>query len=173
MGIEIERKFLLPKDFVVESPDIIKEITQGYISKQGDTVVRARTCVLTTPTNLYKNYLGYTTIKMKNRIGCEEWEFTIDYSDAVGIILRCASTISKTRYVTTSQGLCYEYDFFHGDLEGLKILEIEFEDESQYNDFKMPDFVLKDVTNDNRFMNSNLSDLSKEAAQQFLKEIYA
>jgi CYTH domain-containing protein len=67
-------------------------------------------------------------------------------------------TISKTRYsIKHDDGLRYEYDIFHGELDGLAYLEIEFTDEQAARDFANPDYVIKDVTSDKRYKNQALA----------------
>jgi len=54
--------------------------------------------------------------------------------------------IEKTRYLYTYQGRVAEYDIFKGGLDGLVIIDFEFETEEEKDAFVMPDFCLVDVT---------------------------
>jgi CYTH domain-containing protein len=52
----------------------------------------------------------------------------------------------KTRYCYTYQDLYAELDVFDGKLQGLVVVDFEFETEEDKNAFSMPDFCLADVT---------------------------
>ena len=67
--------------------------------------------------------------------------------------------ISKTRYINKRQdGLTEEIDIFKGGLSGLAYLEIEFPDEISAENFKEPDWVIKDVTLEKGFSNGELAE---------------
>ena len=53
----------------------------------------------------------------------------------------------------------FELDVFKGKLEGLVCLEIEFDSVEEANSFNVPGWVKKEVTNDIRYTNSELSKL--------------
>ena len=63
--------------------------------------------------------------------------------------------IEKIRYYHTFKGNIFEIDEFLGTNEGLIVAEIELTDKSQ--DFLKPDYLGEEVTNDERYYNSNLS----------------
>lgn len=68
--------------------------------------------------------------------------------------------IEKTRYIIPLEPpLKAELDLFHGRLEGLYFVEVEFPDEIMANQFTPPDWFGEDVSLDKRFGNSNLSKL--------------
>lgn len=48
-------------------------------------------------------------------------------------------------------------DIFHGDLDGLAYLEIEFVSEAESNAYNEPDWVLLDVTADVNYKNGYLA----------------
>jgi CYTH domain-containing protein len=54
--------------------------------------------------------------------------------------------IYKRRYIYNYKGRTAEIDIFKKELEGLAIAEFEFNDYSDMNSFKMPEFCLADVT---------------------------
>ena len=56
--------------------------------------------------------------------------------------------VIKTRYYLPYQGLTAEVDIFGGELEGLVVVEFEFDSIEAKNSFVMPDFCLADVTQD-------------------------
>ncbi len=49
---------------------------------------------------------------------------------------------------------------FHGYLEGLEFVEVEFQSEEQANGFNPPEWFGEDVTFDKRYRNSYLSSIS-------------
>lgn len=54
--------------------------------------------------------------------------------------------IQKTRYYYPFEGRTAEVDVFRGDLEGLVVVEMEFELENEKDEYQMPDFCLVDVS---------------------------
>ena len=89
----------------------------------------------------------------------EEFELPIDRK-AYDALLRKAEgvVICKTRYLfRRADSLLEEIDLFHGALEGLAYLEIEFGSVEQAKAFPSPDWVVRDVTADKRFRNSALA----------------
>lgn len=55
-------------------------------------------------------------------------------------------SVTKTRYFLPYNGLTAEVDVFEGPLEGLVLVEFEFETAEAKAAFTMPDFCLADVT---------------------------
>ena len=65
--------------------------------------------------------------------------------------------ISKKRYMLPLREYTIELDIFEGDLEPLIMAEVEFESEAEAHAFVPPTWFDKDVTQDKRYHNSNLS----------------
>ncbi len=148
MSVEIERKFLIKNDNWKSQVSEAQHITQGYI-KTEDATVRIR---------CYKNdHTAEITVKGK-RVGISrlEFEYAIPYSDAREMQdkLCQARLVEKTRHLIEHQGLLWELDEFHGDNDGLFIAEVELTDADQI--IKLPDWVSKDVSFDNKYRNSRL-----------------
>jgi CYTH domain-containing protein len=57
-----------------------------------------------------------------------------------------ADIIEKKRYYYPYQGRVAEIDIFLGKLKGLVLVDFEFGNKEDLNNFKMPDFCLADVT---------------------------
>lgn len=147
--LEIERKFLvLNIDFKNEA-FAFNEIAQGYLSSNPERTVRVR----------IKGNEGFLTIKGKgNETGMSrfEWEKKIDVAEAKQLLLLCEKgVIHKTRFEIKAGNKTFEVDEFHGENDGLIIAEIELESETET--FEKPSWLGKEVTNDNRFYNSYLS----------------
>lgn len=62
--------------------------------------------------------------------------------------------IEKYRYGIFYKGHLFEVDFFAGDNEGLYLAEVEIDDEEE--NVELPDFIIKEVTNDIKYYNKNL-----------------
>lgn len=56
--------------------------------------------------------------------------------------------LTKTRYYLPYNGRTAEVDIFSGDLQGLVIIDFEFDTPEEKEAFTMPDFCLADVTQD-------------------------
>ena len=151
--LEIERKFLPSNNFDLAEIETIAQkifkITQGYISSNPLRTVRIRT----------KGDKGFLTIKgIGNQSGASrfEWEKEIPVNEALQLLDLCeARKIVKTRYEVPFAGNIFEIDVFDEDNLGLIIIEIELESENQI--FEKPDWLGNEVTQDERYFNSFLS----------------
>lgn len=81
-----------------------------------------------------------------------------------------SNEIRKNRYFYEFDGKTLELDVFLGDLWGLNIAQIVFEDESEFENFKTPPFAVAEVTGNLFFAGENLvglkfSDVQAEFAR--------
>jgi CYTH domain-containing protein len=53
-------------------------------------------------------------------------------------------------------GVVLSVDEFQGDLEGLRMVEAEFDTAERMASFPMPDFAIREVTDDPRFSGGHL-----------------
>ncbi len=146
MGKEIERKFLVAKEFI-KTLGIGEKIVQGYLPSANKTVVRIRTT----------DDKAFLTIKGENRGAVRsEFEYAIPQSDADQIIGELCERpfIEKTRHIVMHSESRWEIDVFEGDNAGLAIAEIELESENQ--NFDVPSWAIVEVTDDPKYYNSNL-----------------
>ena len=147
--IEIERKFLVISDLFKEEAFSRNRIKQGYLSSVPERTVRVR----------IKGERAYITIKgASNETGMSrfEWEKEIPVTEAEKLLLLCEKgVIDKTRFEVKVGIHTYEIDEFYDENKGLVIAEIELQSESE--NFEKPNWLGKEVTNDNRYYNSNLS----------------
>ena len=147
--IEIERKFLVTSDAFKR--DFVRKnyIAQGYLNSTPERTVRVR----------IKSETGYLTIKGKsNETGLSrfEWEKEIALAEAKALLLLCEKgIIEKNRYEVKVGEHLFEVDEFFGENEGLLIAEVELQSESE--NFEKPNWLGKEVTQDQRYYNSNLS----------------
>lgn len=146
MGVEIERKFLLSGDgwMQLSQPVLFK---QGYLSSHKERVVRVR----------IEGTRAVLTIKGANQGAARgEWEYEIPVADAAELLdgLCEQPLIEKYRRRIPFAGNVWEVDEFLGANAGLVVAEIELQSEDQQ--FDKPDWVGEEVTNDLRYLNSNL-----------------
>ena len=149
MAIEIERKFLVDNEKwgkVIKSEGIL--IHQGYLHGDNNKTIRVR----------YTNIKGYITIKgLQVGISRPEFEYEIPLGDAIDLYNNfCESRVLKNRYVIEHSGFTWEVDEFMGENLGLITAEIELKDESLQLT-TIPDWILEDVTHDDKYKNSNLA----------------
>lgn len=148
MHIEIERKFLVIGDYkpLVEGKIGIK---QGYLSRNKNSTVRIR----------ITNSKGFITVKGESDSTGRsrfEWEKEISRNEAELLLGLCEGhIIEKTRYVIDNGFHVYEIDEFEGKNKGLVMVEVELKSENEQ--FEMPPWMGKEVTNNPRYYNSYLS----------------
>ena len=146
MAQEIERKFLLgDADW---RPDVAGErYIQAYLCESENLVTRVRLTEDGALLTLKSNTAGMRR---------SEFEYAIPYQDGQQLIELCTgSAIIKTRYKLPLEGKTWEVDVFDGDNSGLVIVEIELTNEAET--FASPAWLGKEVTDDSKFYNKNLS----------------
>lgn len=153
--MEIERKWLLPKDFVIADPVFKTVITkQFYI---GDIRIRR------TETKGIEGYIYYMAIKSDGTISREEWEVEIPEWVFNQLLLSnpYSPEIFKTVFKSRLNDLVLEFHIFAGKLPGLIVLECEFPNEDMAVTFELPKeinrHVIKEVTHDKNYQNKNLA----------------
>jgi adenylate cyclase len=147
--IEIERKFLVSSDAFKSFALRKNHIAQGYLNSNPERTVRVR----------IKGEKGFLTIKGKsNESGLSrfEWEKEITVTEAQELLALCKKgVIEKTRYEIPLGHHLFEVDEFHGENEGLIIAEVELQSENEI--FEKPNWLGKEVSHDERYYNSYLS----------------
>lgn len=143
--MEIERKFTIR-----ELPDLsqykFKEIIQGYLCT--DPVVRVRK----SDDRYYMTYKGRGFLEREEyNLPLNEEAFEHLIAKADGIV------ISKKRYLIPYLSHTIELDIFQGDLAPLTFAEVEFDTVEEANNFLVPDWFGKDVTEDPAYANANIS----------------
>ncbi len=152
--MEIEQKYRIR-----ELPDVSAceklEIEQGYLCT--DPVVRIRksndSFILT-----YKSKAGVQPSDLAVQIN---QEVELPLTEQAYLQLRDkvdGYLISKTRYkIPLPDGHIGELDIFHGRLDGLVFVEVEFETEAETQTFQPPKWFGENVSRDRRYSNSFLS----------------
>jgi len=80
-----------------------------------------------------------------------------------------AETLHKTHYSLQVGDRFVFIDAFEGPLEGLILVEADFGSEDEMNAFVAPDFVVREVSNDDRFSGGRLARMSAHDARGLLK----
>jgi len=146
LATEIERKFLVDGGKVSVLKFSAEEfIAQGYLSTSPTVRVRV------------KNNRGFLTIKSAT-VGIErkEFEYEIPLDDAEELLQLCGShVLKKVRRKIFHGGHVWEVDFFGGKLDGLILAEVELSRPDEA--VEIPDWVTREVSDDVRYFNSNLS----------------
>ena len=146
MDKEIERKFLINKD-AWSALDAGVHFKQGYLSAAKERVVRVR----------IEGTAASLTIKgLTTGVTRSEFDYLIPLEDAEILLdtLCEQPLIDKHRHTEVHCGKVWEIDVFHGLNEGLIVAEIELGSEEE--EFELPVWVLKEVSCDPRYFNSNL-----------------
>lgn len=147
MAVEIERKFLVNKELWKPQSDGVA-YRQGYLSRVEDRVVRVRIA----------GGVAFLTIKGRSsNVSRLEFEYPIPVEDAQTLLdLLCERPlIEKTRYEQQVGGHIWTVDVFLGDNDGLILAEIELTSENE--SFDRPTWLGREVSDDPRYFNSELS----------------
>lgn len=150
MGIEIERKFLVhPEKWKNLEKPTGENFRQGYLLTDPQKTIRVR----------QTSDKGFLTIKGIS-IGATrtEYEYEIPNLEAKELLDQFAvSELSKVRYEILFENHVWEIDVFFGDNEGLIVAEIELTSENEK--FNLPNWIGKEVTGEEKYYNSNLTQL--------------
>lgn len=167
-NMEIERKYLLKKLPENLNTYTSKKLVQGYLSTE--PVVRVR----------QEGDDFYLTYKSKGLLVREEANLPLNKESFEHLVKKADGiVIEKTRYFipligsATSapgtkpkcddsghfihSGSLAELDVFHGELDGLLLVEVEFDSIEQANEFVAPDWFGEDVSESGLYQNSRLS----------------
>ncbi|MCS4088829.1 CYTH domain-containing protein [Rhizobium sp. BK176] len=154
MAKEIERKYTVDTGAVahlIDSKlyDAKREISQYYIVATKELAIRLRK-------DEGDDHAVLAVKSGGNALAVDEYEFATPLSeydvkkaDMVGIEIR------KTRYEIPFEGLLWELDVFHGDLEGLIVAEVELDDADAA--VTLPAWAMTEVTFDPRYKNAVLA----------------
>jgi len=148
MNIEIERKFLVNKEYW---QDVTKPVgllvRQGYLIAEPEKTIRVRMV----------GQQGFLTIKgASTGASRSEFEYDIPFDDAIELFdTFCVATLSKVRYNIIYREKLWEVDEFLDENAGLIVAEIELVNEEET--FELPQWTGEEVTGDNRYYNSNLA----------------
>ncbi|WP_319496684.1 CYTH domain-containing protein [uncultured Cohaesibacter sp.] len=152
-SVEIERKFLL-RALPDLTPLKARDVAQGYLTSATDSVemrVRRKGCGA--------DAAHFMTLKSDGTLLRKEIEVPIsaDQFDSFWPATK-GRRVEKTRYVgVLADGLRFELDVFHGGLDGLKLVEVEFATVEAASRFVAPDWFGEDVTSNKGYKNKSLA----------------
>ncbi|MBE5932257.1 MAG: CYTH domain-containing protein [Lachnospiraceae bacterium] len=161
--MEIERKFLINIDAFDLSKHDYVEIQQAYISTSPVIRVRKKASFFAKGNeNTVQEYI--LTVKSKGMLSRQEFELELTSNDYNNLLAKAeGNVITKRRYIIPLEnGLILELDFFKDLFQGLVMGEIEFPDEDTAKKYNLPDFIIREVTFDKRYHNSNMSTMPQE-----------
>ncbi len=144
---ERERKFL-----VVESPtlpDAGTELRQGYLAIDKTVSVRVRDADEEGCTLTIKAGRGAVRTELEWPISDEQ--FAAAWEQTRG------RRVHKTRYRLPIDGHIGELDVFHDELDGLVLVEVEFDSDDEMAAFEPPAWFGSEVTDDVAYTNASLS----------------
>lgn len=147
MALEIERKFTISDAAWRDvQPSLI---VQAYLNRDPERCVRIRidgSRALLTVKGMAKDEL---------KLEVPEFEYEIPLDDALQMLDLCgAQRVEKLRRKVPYAGIVWDVDEFLGLNSGLLMAEIELKSASEA--FERPHWLLKEVTGDPRYFNSNL-----------------
>lgn len=143
--MEIERKFLVKEMPCLDGCEK-SEIVQGYISLTPETRIRKRD-------NQY-----YLTIKGEGDVVREETEKEVTEKEGKELFSRVESKlIEKTRYLINIGKYIAELDIYKNHLEGLVVVEVEFETEQEAENFTPPTWFGEDISKNKEYRNKVLA----------------
>ena len=138
------------------------EIQQGYVNEKG---ARIRS---------YNNIHFEKTIKRK----VDRNDFSTATEQTVPLTAhqfealwkQCPRTLVKTRYYIPLEKHMAELDLFHGPLEGIAYVEVEFKSHAEAARFKAPDWFGADITQKPWSVNYELIGYTKDEVMFLMKE---
>lgn len=146
MPLEIERKFLVKHDGWKSSCLRSIRIRDGLIAHMSGRKVRVRISD------------GRATITVKGEecgLARAEFEYEIPRGDAEEMLRMCEeNNLEKMRHFVMHAGSMWQIDVYEGILDGVAIAEIELERETQQ--FELPDWIGREVTNDANYRKFNM-----------------
>ena len=150
MAKETERKFLVSNGGWRKRADRGKSIRQAYLALTDTISLRVRTV---------GKRQAYLTIKgARSGATRAEFEYPIPFEDARTLMkLRTGRLIKKRRHLVKAGKARFVVDVFAGTHRGLVLAEIELR--SRRRRFDHPEWLGRDVTDEERYYNANLAQL--------------
>lgn len=123
-------------------------IAEGYLPGDGEVGVRVRRA---------GDHHAATVLGRGPRSPAEiGWELTAAQFEALWPLTRCRR-VEKVRHEVPLGPLTAEVHVFAGLLEGLALVEVEFDDEEAMDAFTAPDWFGQEVSGDPRYAGSSLA----------------
>lgn len=147
--VECERKFLVASDTIVDEVGEGVALEQGYVALDGSTSVRVRRIGGTE---------GVLTLKSGTGATRTEVEWAVDDAQFAALWpLTEGRRLVKTRHDVAVGTFIATLDVFGDGLEGLRLVEVEFDDDPTMQAFVPPPWFGREVTDDGRYTNAALA----------------
>lgn len=155
---EIERKFLVKK-----VPELnhsrVQKIYQGYLCDQPEIRIRRK------GDQYFLTQKGEGLLK---RTEVETLISSLTYEILVQLVT--SNLLEKDRYhIPLENGMTAELDIYHGQYQGLMVVETEFSSEEESACFVPPEWFGLEITYDKRYKNKNLAHCSIEEAKALIQ----
>jgi adenylate cyclase len=147
VSTEIERKFIA-EELPTRGVGSGIAIRQGYIAEEGDAEVRVRLTTRATSLTV-KVGRGRTRTEVEVDVAAEDAEALWAHTDG--------RRIEKVRHAVDVGGAAAEVDVYGGALDGLIVVEVEFESENAADSFRPPPWFGRELTGDARWSNAALA----------------
>jgi adenylate cyclase len=148
--VEIERKFLVPEPPDLTGTDSV-EVEQGYLAladPDGGAEVRLRR----------RGNELVLTIKGGTGRSRAEQEIDLDRAQFEALWpLTAGRRVAKKRHMVPLGELVAELDLYKGDLDGLVVVEVEFDDDAAADEFEPPAWFGAEVTGKQEYLNETLA----------------
>ena len=172
LNIELERGWLvkeLPKDLTKhKSSQITQAYLEDYVDEDGNKPKHAR---IRKQDNRHTFTLKYFAGDQKEKGQLIEKTEEISKEKYVELIKQASKKIVKTRYYyPLSDKLTAEIDLYKNNLEGLVVAEVEFSNLKIENEFKVPSWFGKEVTDSNGIYPPFIAEMSLEEVNKINEE---
>jgi CYTH domain-containing protein len=154
MSLEIERKFRVAKDWKIPPDCRTIPLHQAYLTPpEADTEVRIRSLA-----NIF-----LMTVKAVRDVGAgganvrEEVEFSIDENVFRDLWELAPDRLAKDRSTIPLDGWEAVVDVYTGAHEGLRVVEVEFEDMNEARNFEPPSWFGPEITGQAAWGNRSLA----------------
>ena len=165
--MEIERKFLVTNLNGINLEEYeSKQIIQDYLYSDKFTAIRKRH-IISNGNHKYK----YTVKTGRKNYSVNEIEKDIDEEEynSLKVNPNC-KTINKIRYIIPYiDDLIIELDVFRDEYEGIMFAEIEFKDEEQAENVKVPEWFGKELSG--KVANSMMAKMNVEKINDIISNI--
>lgn len=148
MAQEIERKFLVANDSWKADVKSSARLQQGYLSTSAKATVRIR---------IFDDSRAVLTLKgPASGLSRAEFEYEVPLDDARALMkLSEPNIVEKRRHRVPFGRHVWEVDVFEGHHQGLILAEVEMASEDEA--VKLPDWLGREVSDDDRYANASLS----------------
>ena len=152
MAIEIERKFLLADASWKPLAFQQTHFAQGYLNDISERHAKSSVRV-----RIEGEHANMNVKSLEIGLSRDEYEFSVPLSDAKKMLatLTVGPVVEKVRYLVKVGKHTWEIDEFLGDNQGLVVAEVELDSEDEQ--FDIPAWAGREVTEEVRFYNISLS----------------